>query len=107
MFIFDRFDVFEKNGEQLKKKKEKSSSAIGELIVGPSASPSVDRVNQSYSLVDYFPMKAGGTAVSTEDSSADTYFNPSEYFPQSSSSVQTKPASTSQIIDIPITFIKK
>jgi hypothetical protein len=87
-----------------KKKKEKSSSTLDGLVLASNTSPTFDRINKSYSDVDYFPMLPGALSPSInpditstnrgknscfvfylnaflfylKDSLSDCYLNPSE-----------------------------
>lgn len=51
-----------------KKKKERCSSAWDEFAVPSNTSQMVNRINKSYSNVDYFPMMAGAFSRSIGNS---------------------------------------
>ena len=108
-------------------KKGQSSLSIDELVCGPTVSPSNERINQSYSDVDYLPMmprqvpekRISQTSsqfsrsllslvhrqISLLDTLSDCYFNPSELLEdrRSPPSIHSK----GPVIDIPVVFLGK
>ncbi|CAF1124857.1 unnamed protein product [Rotaria sp. Silwood1] len=76
----------ENKKKKKKKNKERSSLNQDELIISSNAPPIVNRINISYSDVDYFPMMPGALSQSVNhdkesinrDSLTDCYLNPSE-----------------------------
>ncbi len=56
-----------KNFKSEEKKKTKASSTIDALVVGPSTSLKINQLNESYSAVDYFPMRSGDLAETVND----------------------------------------
>jgi hypothetical protein len=61
-FICKRIPSKERNNEHMTK--SSTTTTIAELVIGP---PRIDRVNQSYSDIDYFPMKSGDFARTVND----------------------------------------
>ena len=62
-----------------KKKKGKETSTIDELVLGRNVSPSIERMNQSYSEVDYLPMMATFNQQKAFSTSVGSFFLPERF----------------------------
>jgi hypothetical protein len=47
-----------------KERESSTTTTIAELVIGP---PRIDHINQSYSDIDYFPMKSGNCVKTVND----------------------------------------
>lgn len=76
MSVFPRFRLnclsSERETDEKIKKKRKPTPTIDALVVGPTVSPKINQINQSYSDIDYFPMISGNSVENLNSTKSPT-----------------------------------